>query len=646
VAGLTERLALIIDANSTGAVRSINQVSTASAKADTSVSKLSATNAHADKSTSKLGHTSSVAGDAMKFALAGGAIYAGSKLLAFAGDSVAAASDLAESQNKTKIVFGQASAAVLKFGENAADSLGMSENAAISAAAGFGSFFDAANLSEKASADMSTELVGLSSDLASFSNLDPTDVLAKLRSGLAGEAEPLRALGVFLSEAAVKSKAMQMGLVGAHGELSEGARIQARYELIMEQTTKAQGDFARTSDGLANKQRILNAELEDTKAAFGEKLIPIQQKATETGIALLEVTGLLLDGYKKLQDWEVDNKPVGETIFGSMPNLAHEVVDAWNEMFETGRRGGEGTFEVTEKVAELTVAEESASAATEEYTTSLALLSDPLAAAKDRATALGDAFGVVWGGLDRLTASSVSFEGDLDKLTEKFGELEGAERTSAQALDIHEESGRDTVTMLQNLRDDAGKAALAVLANGGSAKDAAGKYSEHAAQIDAVIGKLGINRAEAVKLIGQYDQIPSDISTAVRLETIKATTGAAAFQQVVNSITGKTVYIDLMYRQFNSPGGGRSLRGGELMAEGGPVTAGAPYIVGEKGPELFVPGQSGAIVPNGMLTRRGGMGGGDIHIHVGGSVVSERDLVRSVRDGLARMSRRGDPAAA
>lgn len=52
-------------------------------------------------------------------------------------------------------------------------------------------------------------------------------------------------------------------------------------------------------------------------------------------------------------------------------------------------------------------------------------------------------------------------------------------------------------------------------------------------------------------------------------------------------------------------------------ASGGPVSAGTPYMVGEQGPELFVPGRSGSIVPNGVL------GGGGITINITGTFLSE-----------------------
>jgi len=70
-------------------------------------------------------------------------------------------------------------------------------------------------------------------------------------------------------------------------------------------------------------------------------------------------------------------------------------------------------------------------------------------------------------------------------------------------------------------------------------------------------------------------------------------------------------------------------------ADGGPVQAGRSYIVGVRGPELFTASNSGMITPNGDL------GNTVININVAGSVVSERQLVESVRVGLLRTQKSG-----
>lgn len=82
--------------------------------------------------------------------------------------------------------------------------------------------------------------------------------------------------------------------------------------------------------------------------------------------------------------------------------------------------------------------------------------------------------------------------------------------------------------------------------------------------------------------------------------------------------------------------------GAPHRALGGPVSAGASYLVGEKGPELVTMGGNGFVTPNNRL---GGMGM-NVVVNVSGSVIHERDLAVTVRDHIAQlMRRRGlDPA--
>lgn len=195
-----------------------------------------------------------------------------------AKQAVMMASAYEESLNKMNVVFGENSEAIKKWSLDAARNLGMSQQQAIEAAATFGNLFTSMGLGRSESADMSTGLVQLAADLASFNNLDPTLVLEKLRSGLVGEVEPLRTLGINLTMAATKEKALEMGLADANGEFSQAALLQARYALMLEQSTNAQGDFARTSEGLANQLRILKGNWGDTLKILGENLLPIVNK--------------------------------------------------------------------------------------------------------------------------------------------------------------------------------------------------------------------------------------------------------------------------------------------------------------------------------------------------------------------------------
>lgn len=200
----------------------------------------------------------------------------------FLGGLVEQASDLNEQLSRSQAIFGEAAQSVQRFATTTGASLGISQREALQAAGNFGQLFKTAGLGEDAAGDMSTSLVRLAADLASFNNIDVGDALDKLRSGLVGEAEPLRTLGVLLSEEAVKAEALASGIATSAAALTEAQKVQARYSLILRQTATAQGDFQRTSTGLANAQRVLRAAFADIQSEIGQQLLPTVAAAVAT----------------------------------------------------------------------------------------------------------------------------------------------------------------------------------------------------------------------------------------------------------------------------------------------------------------------------------------------------------------------------
>jgi len=218
----------------------------------------------------------------------------GRALLQFFGDSISAASDVEESISKVGVVFGDFSDDIEEFASTAPQALGLANSAALEFSGTFGNLFVALGLSQQAAADLAPEIVQLGADLASFNNIEVTDALDKLRAGLVGEAEPLRVLGVNLNAAAVEAKALELGLQDSTGAIDDAAKVQARYALILEQTATAQGDFARTADSIANRQRSLTAEFENLQAAVGEALLPAFEALLDAGPSVLELIRALV----------------------------------------------------------------------------------------------------------------------------------------------------------------------------------------------------------------------------------------------------------------------------------------------------------------------------------------------------------------
>lgn len=207
----------------------------------------------------------------------------------FLKGAIDGASDLNETVSKTEVVFGGASAAILDFASQGAARLGQTKQEALDAASTFGIMGKAAGLQGKELSGFSTELVDLATDMASFNNASPEETINAIGAALRGEAEPIRRFGVLLDDASLREEALRQGLIKTTKEaLTPQQKTLAAQALIMKQTADAQGDFARTSDGLANKQRILSATFEDLKTRIGQAFLPAALAAVDGLLFLVE----------------------------------------------------------------------------------------------------------------------------------------------------------------------------------------------------------------------------------------------------------------------------------------------------------------------------------------------------------------------
>ena len=200
---------------------------------------------------------------------------------AFANSAIKKASDFNEAISKNTVVFGAISKEVENFAQTANRALGLSETAALKAAGQFAIFGKSAGLAGKDLSDFSIDLVVLASDLASFSNTSVDEAINALGSALRGEAEPLRKYGVLLDDATLKAAATELGIYSGSKALTAQQKVLAAQKVIFEQTADAQGDFSRTSTGLAAQQKILGATLENIQTNLGQAFLPIFLKAVK-----------------------------------------------------------------------------------------------------------------------------------------------------------------------------------------------------------------------------------------------------------------------------------------------------------------------------------------------------------------------------
>lgn len=190
--------------------------------------------------------------------------------------SLEMANDVVESESLFAVSMKGMADEARKWSDDLSDSLGLNAYNLRRNVGTFNTMFMSMGLGEKAAYDMSTSLVQLAEDMASFYNVDPEEMFTKLRAGITGETEPLKRLGIMVDEQTVKQYALSEGISTTGKELTQTEKLMARYAAIMGQTADAQGDLARTINSPVNQIRVLNNQLDMAKIALGQAFMPIQ----------------------------------------------------------------------------------------------------------------------------------------------------------------------------------------------------------------------------------------------------------------------------------------------------------------------------------------------------------------------------------
>ncbi len=213
--------------------------------------------------------------------------------------AVKSASDLNENINKTEVAFKDASDEVKAFAKTTLKTYGISESAALDMASLFGDMSTSMGLTTKQSAKMSKKLVGLAGDMASFKNISLDRAQTALAAIYTGETESLKALGIVMTETNLQEYARTQGIKKSVSEMTQAEKVQLRYNYVLKQTTNAQGDYARTSDGTANLTRTATENFKELSAEMGKELLPLVNQLLTKAISLVDWFKNLDDSQKK-----------------------------------------------------------------------------------------------------------------------------------------------------------------------------------------------------------------------------------------------------------------------------------------------------------------------------------------------------------
>jgi hypothetical protein len=570
--------------------------------------------------------------------------------------AIKAASDFEESASKVDVIFGKASKSVKDFANDAAVSLGQSKQDVLNAAGVFGTFGKAAGLAGEDLGLFTTDFVTLATDLASFNNSTPEEAVMAIGAALRGESEPLRRYGILLDDATLKAEATTLGIYKGNKALTSQQKILAAQSAIYKQSGDAQGDFARTSDGLANSQRTLSALFKNFQIQLGQQLLPA---TTDFVNGLIDIA----DAMEKIpQPSEQASKKIGlftkiiqsainpisafinsVRLLGSGFFDAEEATGAYNQALgvssQQQMRSGDAAAEFNKKFKETPPAvggakkevESFAGALKDKLSEAVDTAKEKLADAKtefsDFATSVSDA---VIGALDfnkALEDGKYGFKGFLDSLRKQVKGVEdyGTNLQTALAMNLSE----DALAFVLDAGSEAGAKIASELVKGGqaaidetnalveSAQAAADKVGMNAAtkwyqsgvdsaqkMVDGLVAELDLMTP---KLMEQMDKIAAKMKRKVNIDVV--------ITERVNKIVA-TVSTGI-----------------PKMADGGIVNRPTLALIGEAGPEAVVP-----------LSKMGGMGGGgEININVNGGMATSAEIGQSILNALRAYQRSAGP---
>ena len=188
-------------------------------------------------------------------------------------DAIDISSSLTEVENVVRTTFGNYEKLIQDFSKTSIQDFGMSELTAKQVASRFQAMGTAMGFSQGKMAEMSLELTKLTADMASFYDMEQSDVARNLQAVFTGETEPLRKYGLDLTQATLKEWAMRQGLDADISSMTQAEKAMLRYQYVMANTAAAQGDFARTADTWHNQITVLKQSFEQLAAIIGGALI-------------------------------------------------------------------------------------------------------------------------------------------------------------------------------------------------------------------------------------------------------------------------------------------------------------------------------------------------------------------------------------
>lgn len=245
------------------------------------------------KNLEKVGKKISKAGKTMTLGVTTPIIAAGTAVYKYS-------SDLSEAENKTEVVFGNMTQSVKNWARDSINKLGMAKSTVYNTVSLYGDMATSMGLTRKQAMEMATTLVELSADLSSFKNVSLEQSQNALISIFTGETETLKNLGIIMTETQLKAYAMSKGLGEVYDKMSQAEKVQLRYQYVLESSSNAIGDYARTNGEAAGQMRKLPEALKELASSFRDNVEPAITPLVTSLNSVIVNFGELSNGTKSL----------------------------------------------------------------------------------------------------------------------------------------------------------------------------------------------------------------------------------------------------------------------------------------------------------------------------------------------------------
>jgi hypothetical protein len=618
-----------------------------------------------DNSADKMKRSFNRIGKVAKIAIAGVAVRAISQATV---KMINMASGAEEMQGKSSVVFGKFRDDVVSALDDFGNEVGRSTFALEGMASSLQDTFVPMGFARGEAAKLSVEMTKLAVDVGSFNDANEVDTMRAFQSALVGNHETVRRFGVVITEATLNQELLTMGIEGGARAASNAEKVQARMNLIMKGTTDAQGDAARTSTSFANELRALKANFSEFITELGMLFLPIATKVIKAlNVATDAVRGL----FAALRSDDKPASSI-ESVEESVEIAKQALVDfekEYKRVVDLAENGDDGAatsidglierrkaltenLEKQQKILKKLIETQQAEADTAQAAEILSPDTTQFDAEMNKqAKAFRDA-GLLAAGYSQALIDAAEAAGTLNQLNiSKDGSIiEGTMGSEGfRQLELLQ-AATDKIAMIkQQIADksaveaEAVKHSAALNQKFAETKEMAEnlvdplkgtKDQMEALRLAFAMGKIDAELfKEAMAILGESLQTQTPL-----METFNSSVATMAqnfsnsladmmvsgkmnldglkdiFKSFVKTMLAKAIELFFINQMMNAIFGGvtgyvplpqMNLSG---RASGGNVNSNQPYLVGERGPELFVPSSAGNVMNNANTKSIGGGG--------------------------------------